>query len=247
MNLKGKKVLLTGASSGIGAALAWDLADLGAELFLLARREQRLQEIAAKVSAHTLCVDLSQSDWSQKLLSSWGSDFDVLINNAGLALGRSPFMESEWADSEQMLKVNVESLMQLTHMVLPSMLKKGEGDIVNLCSVAGHWTYPGGAVYCATKHALWAFTRALREESCGRNVRVMQISPGMVETEFSLVRFKGDEEKARQVYQGMKPLKPQDISRMICFMLTQPRHVCIDEIITMPTDQGSPTTVARHL
>jgi 3-hydroxy acid dehydrogenase/malonic semialdehyde reductase len=246
MTLLGKKILLTGASSGIGEALALALADKGASLFLVARRADRLQVLAQKTSAQYLAMDITQTDFVSELEKKFGLNFDGLINNAGLALGRGPYSTSLLSDSERMLQVNVEAAFRLTHALLPKMLEQGGGDILNLCSVAGHWTYPGGAIYCATKHALWAFTKALREETCGKNLRVMQISPGMVESEFSEVRFKGDKDKAREVYQGMTPLKPVDIARMIVFMLEQPRHVCIDELITMPTDQGSPTTVNRR-
>lgn len=246
MTLLGKKILLTGASSGIGEALALALFDKGASLFLVARRADRLQELAQKTSAKYLAMDITQPDFVSELEKKFGLHFDGLINNAGLALGRGPYSTSLLSDSERMLQVNVEAAFRLTHALLPKMLDQGGGDILNLCSVAGHWTYPGGAIYCATKHALWAFTKALREETCGQNLRVMQISPGMVESEFSDVRFKGDKDKAREVYQGMTPLRPTDIARMIVFMLEQPRHVCIDELITMPTDQGSPTTVSRR-
>ncbi len=246
MTLLGKKILITGASSGIGEALALALAQKGASLFLVARRADRLKELAEKTSADILPIDISEAGFLSALEKKWGLHFDVLINNAGLALGRGPYATSEMSDSERMLQVNVEAAFRLTHALLPKMLELGGGDILNLCSVAGHWTYPGGAIYCATKHALWAFTKALREETCGKNLRVMQISPGMVESEFSEVRFKGDKDKAREVYQGMTPLAPSDIARMIVFMLEQPRHVCIDELITMPTDQGSPTTVSRR-
>ncbi|MCE3011621.1 MAG: SDR family oxidoreductase [Proteobacteria bacterium] len=246
MTLLGKKILLTGASSGIGEALALALFDKGASLFLVARRADRLQALAQKTSANYLAMDITQPDFVSELEKKFGLHFDGLINNAGLALGRGPYSTSLLSDSERMLQVNVEAAFRLTHALLPKMLEQGGGDILNLCSIAGHWTYPGGAIYCATKHALWAFTKALREETCGKNLRVMQISPGMVESEFSEVRFKGDKDKAREVYQGMTPLSPADIARMIVFMLEQPRHVCIDELITMPTDQGSPTTVARR-
>lgn len=246
MTLLGKKILLTGASSGIGEALALALFDKGASLFLVARRADRLQALAQKTSAKYLAMDITQPDFVSELEKKFGLHFDGLINNAGLALGRGPYSTSLLSDSERMLQVNVEAAFRLTHALLPKMLEQGGGDILNLCSIAGHWTYPGGAIYCATKHALWAFTKALREETCGKNLRVMQISPGMVESEFSEVRFKGDKDKAREVYQGMTPLRPADIARMIVFMLEQPRHVCIDELITMPTDQGSPTTVARR-
>ncbi len=246
MTLQDKKILITGASSGIGLALAEALSQKGASLFLVARREDRLKEIAQKTKAQYLAADITDPQFLSLLQSKFGFAFDTLINNAGLALGRGPFSTSERSDSEQMLQVNVHAAFTLTHALLPKMLEQGGGDILNLCSVAGHWTYPGGAIYCATKHALWAFTKALREETCGKNLRVMQISPGMVESEFSEVRFKGDKEKAREVYQGMTPLRPEDIAQMIVFMLEQPRHVCIDELITMPTDQGSPTNVARR-
>lgn len=244
MTLKAKKILLTGATSGIGRALCLDLARKGASLFLVARREEELKAIAREAKAQFMVSDITSDSFVLDLTAKWGLEFDGLINNAGLALGRGPYELSELTDMERMLQVNVQAAFKLTHALLPSMLKTG-GDILNLCSIAGHSTYPGGAIYCATKHALWAFTKALREETCGKNLRVMQISPGMVETEFSVVRFKGDKEKAREVYQGMTPLTAEDISRMILFMLEQPRHVCIDEIITMPTDQGSPTTVMR--
>lgn len=246
MTLLGKKILLTGASSGIGEALALALAEKGASLFLVARRAERLEALAKKTSARILAMDITDPDFLNVLEKNFGLHFDVLINNAGLALGRGPYSTSLLSDSERMLQVNVEAAFRLTHALLPKMLEQGGGDILNLCSVAGHWTYPGGAIYCATKHALWAFTKALREETCGKNLRVMQISPGMVESEFSEVRFKGDKEKAREVYQGMTPLTPADIAHLMVFMLEQPRHVCIDELITMPTDQGSPTTVSRR-
>ena len=153
---------------------------------------------------------------------------------------------SSLTDWEQMITTNITANFRMVHLVLPWMLEQKRGDIINLCSVAGHYTYQGGAVYCATKHAVKAFTRVLREETCGKNIRVMQISPGMVNTEFSTVRFKGNKDSADAVYSNMSPLLAEDIARMMTFMLEQPRHVVIDEIITMPQDQGSPTTIHRH-
>lgn len=240
--LENLRVLITGASSGIGEATARALHERGAKLTLVARRQDKLAAMNL-ANVKLLVADVTSSDFlSQIDLNS----IDVLINNAGLALGKDPVEKLNWADAEIMLKTNVDAALRLASAVVPGMLARGSGDILNLCSIAGHWTYQGGAIYCASKHALWAFTRALREETAGRNVRVMQVSPGMVETDFSLVRFKGDAQTAKSVYQGMTPLTPQDIARQIVFMLEQPRHVCIDEITSMPTDQGSPTTIRRH-
>jgi NADP-dependent 3-hydroxy acid dehydrogenase YdfG len=243
--LKNKKILITGATSGIGLATARALHNLGAQLFLVARRAERLETVAKDLKAQSLVADVAAADFIGRVRSTWSTDFDVLINNAGLALGREAVEVSEPKDWQQMMDVNVNALMRLTHAVLPGMLAREHGDILNVCSIAGHVTYQGGAVYCASKHAVWAFTRALREETCGRGVRVMQISPGMVETEFSVVRFRGDQRVADAVYEGMLPLTGEDIARQIVFMLEQPRHVCIDEITTMPTQQGSAVTLKR--
>lgn len=243
--LKNLRILITGASSGIGLATARALSVCGAQLFLVARREDRLRELAQELKAQYLAHDVAAAGFIDELKRSFGCDFDVLINNAGLALGRDTVESSNPQDWQQMMDVNVSALFRLTHAVLPGMLTRERGDILNVCSIAGHVTYPGGAVYCAAKHAVWAFTKVLREETCGRNVRVMQISPGMVETEFSVVRFRGDQQTADAVYAGMEPLTGADIARQIQFMLEQPRHVCIDEITTMPTQQGSATTVRR--
>ncbi len=251
--LKNKKALITGASSGIGKAMAYSLAARGSELFLLARRLEKLQEIEKDLKAkfpevkiHLIASDVNNPDLTQSLKEKTKSKIDILINNAGLALGKDKVEESSFSDWEQMISTNITANFKLVHLTLPWMLENGGGDIINLCSVAGHYTYQGGAVYCATKHAVNAFTRVLREETCGRNIRVMQISPGMVDTEFSSVRFKGDKSSADAVYSKMTPLQAEDIARMMTFMLEQPRHVVIDEIITMPTDQGSPTTVSRR-
>ncbi len=246
-NLKNKRVLITGASSGIGKAVAEVLSRQGAELFLLARREEKLKEIQKDLGpkVHILAADVNDKTLSQKLSAFTGEKIDILINNAGLALGRDKVETSLWSDMESMIETNITANFRVAHALVPWMLKSGGGDIINLCSIAGHHTYPGGAVYCATKHAVLAFTRALREETAGKNLRVMQISPGMVDTEFSTVRFKGNSDLAETVYKGMKPLLAEDIAEMMLFMLTRPRHVVIDEIITMPEAQGSPTTVVR--
>lgn len=250
--MKKKNILITGASSGIGRSMAIALASADHHLFLIARREERLKELEKEilklnpyVSITLIIADVNSSEISQKITEATDSRVDILINNAGLALGREKVQDSAFNEWEQMIQTNVVSAFKICHLVVPWMLSNGGGDIINLCSIAGHYNYSGGAVYCATKHAVKAFTRILREETCGKNIRVMQISPGMVDTEFSTVRFKGDEKLAKSVYAGMTPLTADDIARMMKFMLDQPRHVVIDEIITMPTDQGSPTTVSR--
>jgi NADP-dependent 3-hydroxy acid dehydrogenase YdfG len=245
--LKGKRILITGASSGIGKATALLVAREGAEVFLIARRTEKLEELQDEIgeNTHILTADVNDPHIEKKLSQFTGEKLDVLINNAGLALGRDKVEASPWSDIETMINTNITANFRIAHAVVPWMLKAGGGDIINLCSVAGHYTYQGGAVYCATKHAVLAFTRTLREETAGRNLRVMQISPGMVDTEFSTVRFKGNSEIADSVYKGMDPLTAEDIADMMLFMLTRPRHVVIDEIITMPMAQGSIGTVVR--
>lgn len=246
------KALITGASSGIGRATALSLAERGHELFLIARRQDKLEEVLSDIKrlhptciVHLIAMDINDPAIGEKVAKICSGHIDILINNAGLALGREKVQDSHTHDWEAMISTNITANFRMVHLVLPWMIQNGRGDIINLCSVAGHYTYSGGAVYCATKHAVKAFTRVLREETCGKNIRVMQISPGMVNTDFSVVRFRGDKKTADSVYQGMTPLTPEDIARMIMFMLEQPRHVVIDEIITMPTDQGSPTLVHR--
>lgn len=242
------RALITGASSGIGRAMAIAMGEKGHELFLVARRKDKLEEVASliKSKVHLIIADVNDPKLSDIIHTATNGDLDILINNAGLALGREKVEASKFEDWQQMIDTNITANFKMVNVVLPMLLKNGGGDIINLCSVAGHYTYPGGAVYCATKHAVHAFTRVLREETAGKNIRVMQISPGMVDTEFSTVRFKGDKNAADSVYAGMTPLKGEDIARMMMFMLEQPRHVVIDEIITMPQDQGSPTTVHRR-
>lgn len=251
-NFVPKTALITGASAGIGRAMAHSLASKNLTLILVARRLHVLEELKAELTAkypqstiHLIDSDVNHPDLSSRLAKVSNSRIDILINNAGLALGRDRVESALFADFEQMISTNITANFKMNHLVVPWMLKNGGGDIINLCSIAGHETYIGGSVYCATKHAVHAFTKVLREETAGRNIRVMQISPGMVDTEFSTTRFKGDKVAADLVYAGFKPLIGEDIARMMQFMLDQPRHVVIDEMITMPIAQGSPTTVIR--
>ena len=244
--------LITGASSGIGRAMALSLSTKVSQLILVARRKERLDELRGelllinpKLKVDILVRDVNDPELTHDIERVSGKKIDILINNAGLALGREKVETSKFSDWEQMISTNVTANFRMAHLVVPWMIENGGGDIINLCSVAGFLTYPGGAVYCATKHAVHAFTRVLREETAGRNIRVMQISPGMVNTEFSTARFGGDKAMADKVYEGMNPLVGEDIARMMQFMLDQPRHVVIDEIVTMPMAQGSPTHVVR--
>jgi len=244
--------LITGASSGIGRAMALSLGSKVTRLILVARRQELLNELKSelvllhpKLVVEVLVYDVNDPELIPAIEKASGKKIDILINNAGLAIGRDKVDTSNFSEWEQMISTNVTANFKMAHLVVPWMLKHGGGDIINLCSVAGFLTYPGGAVYCATKHAVHAFTRVLREETAGKNIRVMQISPGMVNTEFSTVRYKGDKALADKTYEGMEPLVGEDIARMMQFMLDQPRHVVIDEIVTMPTAQGSPTTVVR--
>lgn len=250
--LKSKLALITGASSGIGRSMAHQLAMRGCELILIARRKEKLQEVRLEILkdyplavVHLLVFDVNDPALYLELKKNWDK-VDILINNAGLALGRDKFEATNFDEQVGVLNTNIVASFKMVHTLLPSMLARESGDIINLCSVAGHLTYQGGAIYCASKHAVSAFTKTVREETAGRNVRVMQISPGMVETEFSKVRFHGDQKAADAVYSNMNPITPDDIARMMVFMLEQPRHVTIDEIITMATDQGAPTYVVRR-
>lgn len=252
LNFKPQTALITGASAGIGRAMAFSLASRHLRLLLVARRQEKLEQLKAELlklypagQFDLIVGDVNDPALTAQIARISGKKVDILINNAGLALGKEKVENSQFSEWQTMLDTNITANFRMVHLVVPWMLEQGGGDIINLCSVAGFLTYPGGAVYCATKHAVHAFTRVLREETAGRNLRVMQISPGMVETDFSLTRFKGDQSLASGVYAGMTPLSGEDIARMMQFMLDQPRHVVIDEMITMPMAQGSPTTVVR--
>ena len=173
-------------------------------------------------------------------------DVDILINNAGLAIGREHFEDYLEDDYMRMIDVNIKSAFRMVHKVLPFMNKKQEGDIICISSIAAHIPYEGGAVYTATKHALRAFCTSVRQETCGKNIRLIQISPGLVDTEFSTVRFKGDKKQADDVYKGMTPLVADDIAHQIVSTILLPRHVNIDEMLIIPTDQGGISKVVRN-
>ena len=249
-----RTVLITGASAGIGAACARAFAAHGARLVLTARRVERLEALAAELrdahGAESLPLELDVRDAAavERALSGlpagW-AEVDVLVNNAGMGRGLDKLHEGDPAEWDEMVDTNVKGLLYVTRALTPGMVARGRGHVVNLGSVAGHEVYPGGAVYCATKHAVGAITRALRMDLLGTGVRVSTVDPGMVETEFSVVRFRGDEAKAKNVYRGMTPLTPDDIADAVLWCATRPPHVNIDEIILKPTDQASATMVHR--
>ncbi len=252
--MKGKTALITGATSGIGKALSYSLAKQGVSLVLTGRRAQRLREIKQelekkyKIKVLTLTFDLSKKEETLKVLNKNKtvlSKVDYLINNAGGAHGSDPFDKATLEDFETMIDTNIKGLIYITHFMVPFFRKNGQGHIINLGSVAGKWVYPNGSVYCATKHAVRVISEGLRIDLNGTNIRVSDIEPGMVETEFSLVRFKNDKAKAKKIYEGMKPLSPEDIAECIAWTLSRPDHVNISEMVIFPTDQASVHLVHR--
>jgi len=252
--LKNKIVFITGASSGIGAACAVHFAKAGANLLLCARRIELLKPFAAQLQKeHHIDVYAFQLDVRQRtevssalnaLPASW-KKIDVLINNAGLAAGLDPFQEGNIEDWEEMIDTNVKGLLYMTRAILPQMIERNSGHIINIGSIAGHETYPKGAVYCATKQAVNVLSKGLRMDLFGTKIRVSSVDPGAVETNFSVVRFKGDTEKAKTVYKGFEPLTADDIADAVLYCATRPLHVNVNEIILLPTDQASATQIAR--
>jgi NADP-dependent 3-hydroxy acid dehydrogenase YdfG len=246
-DLKNRSVLITGASSGIGKAIASALSEQGACLKLVARREDRLKDLKAQLGGDIEYIvgDITETSTLKVMKQAGFFDVDICINNAGLASGLSHYYNSLEDDINMMLDLNIKAVFQITRKCLP-YLKQHGGDILNISSVAGHESYANGAVYCATKHAIKAFSQALRKETYGEDIRVMMLSPGMVETEFSIVRFKGDKDKADKVYQGLRPLTPEDMAQHVLYMLTRPRHVNIDDLLCLSTDQASATIAKRR-
>ncbi len=249
----GKRVFITGVTSGIGAATAEAFAREGAELVVAGRREERLKEAARGWSdtydcdVAALVLDVSSRVDLEGIARDHPNllDVDILVNNAGLALGRDAMQEANLDDWEAMVNTNILGTLNLTRLVLPHMLKRGAGHIVNLGSVAGRWTYPGGGVYCATKAAITAITEGLRMDLLGKNIRVTNIEPGMVETEFSLVRHKGNAAQAKAVYANTRPLRPEDVAETILWACSRPAHVNIQELVLYPTDQAHVGQVHR--
>ena len=241
-----RTVVVTGASSGIGRACAHAFAREGTRLILAARRRDRLEELAGELDVPTHLIELDVRDREAVnaavagLPDDW-ADIDVLVNNAGLSRGLEPVQEGDHRDWDEMIDTNVKGLLWVTRAVLPGMVARDAGHVINIGSVSGHDVYPGGAVYCGTKYAVHAVTTGLRIDLKGTRVRCTTVDPGMVETEFSLVRFHGDEERADGVYTNFPPLKPEDVADAVAWSASRPAHVNIGEIILWPTDQKSVT------
>ncbi len=235
-----KTILITGATSGFGKASAEYFAAQGWELILTGRRRERLEQLEKKLGAsirQVITLDVRDRDQVFEQLGSL-VDVDVLLNNAGLALGLEPAWDVNIDDWEVMVDTNIKGLMYCTRAVLPQMVKRGSGHIVNIGSTAGAWPYPGGNVYGGTKAFVQQFSRNLRADLLGNNIRVTNLAPGMAESEFSEVRFKGNVEQAAKVYQGAKPLLPQDIAETVFWIVNRPAHVNINAIEMMPVDQA---------
>jgi serine 3-dehydrogenase len=254
--LTNKIVFITGASSGIGRATANAFAQEGANLLLCARRAERLDELKTELpskypSIRVLTIELDVRDQEgvsselQNLPAEW-QRIDILVNNAGLSRGLDPLHEGSIDDWDEMIDTNVKGLLYVTRAVLPDMVARGRGHVINIGSIAGHEVYPRGNVYCASKHAVDAITRGMRMDLLGTGVKVTTVDPGLVETEFSKVRFHGDEVKANAVYKGLQPLTPDDIAETVLWAATRPAHVQIAEVIVFPSAQASSMHVHRE-
>ena len=239
-----KIAVVTGASSGIGAATARVLAGDGFRVVLGARRLERLEEIAAEVGGEAIALDVTDPA-SVEALVDRVPRCDVLVNNAGGALGLAPVGEADEEMWRRMYEANVLGTMRMTRALLPRLVESGDGHVVTVTSIAGFESYRGGAGYIAAKHGQRAMLRVLRLELLGEPVRVTEVAPGMVETEFSLVRFGGDEQRAAQVYEGVTPLTADDVAECIRWAVSRPPHVNVDEIVVRPRDQAAATEVHR--
>lgn len=253
--LRGKLALVTGASSGIGAACARRFAAEGAALVLWARREERLRELAEELAArHRVDVRLQGVDVRDRdaiaraagALLGEGAVPEVLVNNAGLAAGLSPVHEGDPDDWDRMIDTNVKGLLAVTRAFLPAMIEAGRGHVIQVGSIAGHAVYPKGNVYAATKHAVRALTEGMNLDVAGTPIRVSSVDPGFVETEFSVVRFGGDEARAKDVYRGFRPLTADDVADAVLYVATRPPHVNVFGLVLLPTAQRNIHVVDRE-
>ena len=246
--------LITGATAGIGKATAELFAKNGYNIIITGRRKERLDEFSAylkstyKVDVLNLCFDVRKLTEVETAIASIPSDWkkiNVLVNNAGLAVGLGPIQEGVVDDWERMIDTNIKGLLYITRTIAPIMIENGYGHIVNIGSIAGKEVYANGNVYCATKHAVDALNKAMRIDMLPHGIKVTGIHPGMVETEFSIVRYKGDEERAKNVYKGLQPLTAEDIAETIYWAASRPAHVNISDVIITPTVQANATNTIR--
>ncbi len=249
--LKDKWVLITGATSGIGKACAFHFAEAGSNLILTGRRENRLKEISKEideqcsVQIETFAFDIRDREACKNCVDAISNPIDILLNNAGLASGKDPVDQADFEDWDKMIDTNIKGLLSMTRFVSEQMRKRDSGHIINVGSIAGHEAYPGGSVYCGTKHAVKAITQATKMDLHGTSIRVSAVSPGLVDTEFSEVRFHGDRDAAETVYKNMDPLSADDIAEIILFTASRPPHVNIMDTVVLPTAQSSSTMVHR--
>lgn len=244
--LIGKRVLITGASAGIGEACAQAFAAQGANLLLTARREERVNELAVSltrshgVDARAWSLDVTDRDAVTAFVDELEADDllpDILVNNAGKAMGLDKLHEGDIADWEDMIDTNVKGLLYVSRAILPYMVARNSGHVINIGSIAGRWVYPKGAVYCATKFAVYALSEGMNMDLLGSNVRVSSVDPGLVETEFSRVRFHGDEQRAKTVYANTTPLTGDDVADAVIYVANAPEHVDVFNLVLMPTVQ----------
>jgi len=243
-----KITLITGATSGIGKSCAYIFAKHKHDLIIIGRREERLEDISQDliskydINVLQLCVDIRNRDDVINAIESMPNvwkKIDVLINNAGLAVGLSTIQDAEIDDWERMIDTNVKGLLYISRAVIPLMIRNKRGHVINIGSIAGKEVYPNGNIYCATKHAVDALTKGMRIDLVEENIKVTQIAPGAIETEFSIVRFKGDKSKADSIYDGYQPLSPDDVANVTYYSTTLPSHVNINDMVIMPTAQAS--------
>lgn len=249
--LADKWVLITGATAGIGKATAQLFAESGCNLVITGRRKERLKTLKENLESNfdteveIASFDISDGQACQTFVDELSHPIDILVNNAGLAKGVDAVFDAELDDWDTMIDTNIKGVLTMTRLIAPQMKERNSGHIINIGSIAGHESYPGGSVYCSTKHAVRAFTEATKKDLHGTDVRVSMVSPGLVETEFSEVRFKGDKERADQVYEDYEPLVAQDIAEIVHFMANRPPHVNIMDTVVFPVAQSSSTMVHR--